>query len=330
MLRRSFITSTKLSISADGTMTLWPNRVKSLHHNAIWHCYDTYLVFDFILRQKMHEEPSPSWAMRGLKKWLSTAPETRDELMKLVHDSRQFLEPDTVDMLEGVLDLPATQIREIMTPRTALVSLSEDDKLFDILPILIESAHSRFPVFSHEEQDTVVGILLAKDLLPILNNKTEHDIDIKTLMRQPVFVPETARSDQVLRMLKHTQTHIAIVVDEYGTTAGIVTLEDLLEEIVGEIEDEHDGDDPLAEYIVPDHEISGAWQVQALTPIEHFNDVLSADFSTEEVETIGGLLLQEIGRVSNLEGQIVTLEDWTFKIIQADTRSIILVRAIKT
>lgn len=282
----------------------------------------------------MREEPSPSWTMRGLKKWLSTAPETRDELMKLVHDSRQFLEPDTVDMLEGVLDLPATQIREIMTPRPALVSLFENDKLFDILPVLIDSAHSRFPVFSNEEPDTVVGILLAKDLLPILNNRTEHDaensIDIKTLMRQPIFVPETARSDQVLRMLKHTQTHIAIVVDEYGTTAGIVTLEDLLEEIVGEIEDEHDGDDPLADYIVPDHEISGAWQVQALTPIEHFNDVLSADFSAEEVETIGGLLLQEIGRVSDLEGQVVTLGDWTFKILQADTRSITLVRALKT
>lgn len=276
----------------------------------------------------MREEPGPSWTMRGLKKWLSTAPETRDELMKLVHDSRKFLEPDTVDMLEGVLDLPATQIREIMTPRPAIVSLSEDDALLDILPVLIESAHSRFPVFSASEQDTVVGILLAKDLLPVLGQSNQL-IDVKSLMRQPVFVPETARSDQVLRMLKHTQTHIAIVVDEYGTTSGIVTLEDLLEEIVGEIEDEHDVDDPLAEYIVPDHEVSGAWLVQALTPIEHFNDVLSAEFSTEEVETIGGLLLQEIGRVSDLEGQVVNLNEWTFKILQADARSIILVRAVK-
>lgn len=273
-------------------------------------------------------EEGPSWSMRGLKKWLSTAPGTRDELMKLVHDSRRFLEPDTVDMLEGVLDLPATQIREIMTPRPAIVSLAEDDALLDILPVLIESAHSRFPVFSATEQDTVVGILLAKDLLPVLG-QTGQLIDIKSLMRQPVFVPETARSDQVLRMLKHTQTHIAIVVDEYGTTSGIVTLEDLLEEIVGEIEDEHDVDDPLAEYIIPDHEISGTWLVQALTPIEHFNDVLSAEFSTEEVETIGGLLLQEIGRVSDLEGQVVNLGDWTFKILQADARSIILVRAVK-
>lgn len=273
-------------------------------------------------------EEGPSWSMRGLKKWLSTAPETRDELMKLVHDSRRFLEPDTVDMLEGVLDLPATQIREIMTPRPAIVSLFEDDALLDILPVLIESAHSRFPVFSISEQDTVIGILLAKDLLPVLG-QTDQLIDVKSLMRQPVFVPETARSDQVLRMLKHTQTHIAIVVDEYGTTSGIVTLEDLLEEIVGEIEDEHDMDDPLAEYIVPDHEQSGAWLVQALTPIEHFNNVLGADFSTEEVETIGGLLLQEIGRVSDLEGQIVNLNEWTFKILQADARSIILVRAMK-
>ena len=276
-----------------------------------------------------HTAPQgPSWTMRGLKKWLSTAPETRDELMKLVHDSRRFLEPDTVDMLEGVLDLPATQIREIMTPRPAIISLCEDDQLLDILPKLIESAHSRFPVFSTSEQDTVIGILLAKDLLPVLGN-AQSPVNITSLMRQPVFVPETARSDQVLRMLKHTQTHIAIVVDEYGTTSGIVTLENLLEEIVGEIADEHDTSDPLAEHIVPDHEISGAWLVQALTPVEHFNDVLNADFSTEEVETIGGLLLQEIGRVSDLEGQVVLLGDWTFKILQADARSIILVRAIK-
>lgn len=276
-----------------------------------------------------HTAPQgPSWTMRGLKKWLSTAPETRDELMKLVHDSRRFLEPDTVDMLEGVLDLPATQIREIMTPRPAIVSLCEEDQLLDILPKMIESAHSRFPVFSTTEQDTVIGILLAKDLLPVLS-QAQNSVNITGLMRQPVFVPETARSDQVLRMLKHTQTHIAIVVDEYGTTSGIVTLEDLLEEIVGEIADEHDTSDPLAEYVVPDNEISGAWLVQALTPVEHFNDVLNADFSTEEVETIGGLLLQEIGRVSDLEGQVVILDDWTFKILQADARSIILVRAIK-
>ncbi|ATZ62188.1 MULTISPECIES: HlyC/CorC family transporter [Gammaproteobacteria] len=278
----------------------------------------------------MHEESGPSWGMRGLRKWLGTAPETRDELLKLVQDSRRFLEPDTVAMLEGVLDLPATKIREVMTPRTAMVSLQEDDQLLDILDVLIESAHSRFPVFSSDQPENVVGILLAKDLLPFLTNRSSG-VDVHALMRQPLFVPESARSDQVLRMLKNTQTHIAVVIDEYGSTAGLVTLEDILEEIVGEIEDEHDNADEEAQFIIPDttHNIANAWIVQALTPIEHFNNVLDAEFSDDEVETMGGLLLQEIGLVSDLQGQVVELEDWQFTIVEADARTIHLIRAVR-
>lgn len=278
----------------------------------------------------MHDESSPSWGMRGLRKWLGTAPETRDELLKLVQDSRRFLEPDTVAMLEGVLDLPATKIREVMTPRTAIISLQEDEQLLDILPVLVESAHSRFPVFSADQTDNVVGILLAKDLLPFLTERNVT-VDIRSLMRQPVFVPESARSDQVLRMLKNTQTHIAIVIDEYGTTSGLVTLEDILEEIVGEIEDEHDIADEEALYIVPDDDPTTAntWIVQALTPIEYFNSILDADFSDDEVETMGGLLLQEIGLVSDLAGQTIELGDWQFTIIEADARTISLIRAVR-
>ena len=278
----------------------------------------------------MVEESSPSWGMRGLRKWLGTAPETRDELLRLVQDSRRFLEPDTVAMLEGVLDLPATKIREVMTPRTAIISLQEDDQLLDILDILIDSAHSRFPVFSADQSDNVVGILLAKDLLPFLTERNIK-VDIRSLMRQPVFVPESARSDQVLRMLKNTQTHIAIVIDEYGSTSGLVTLEDILEEIVGEIEDEHDIPDAEALYIVPDNDPTTAntWIVQALTPIEHFNTILDADFSDDEVETMGGLLLQEIGLVSDLQGQTIELGDWQFTIIEADARTIHLIRAVR-
>ncbi|MQZ56400.1 CBS domain-containing protein [Acinetobacter junii] len=278
----------------------------------------------------MVDESSPSWGMRGLRKWLGTAPETRDELLKLVQDSRRFLEPDTVAMLEGVLDLPATKIREVMTPRTAIISLQEDDQLLDILDILIDSAHSRFPVFSADQSDNVVGILLAKDLLPFLTERNVK-VDIRSLMRQPVFVPESARSDQVLRMLKNTQTHIAIVIDEYGSTSGLVTLEDILEEIVGEIEDEHDIADEEALYIVPDNDPTTAntWIVQALTPIEHFNTILDADFSDDEVETMGGLLLQEIGLVSDLQGQTIELGDWEFTIIEADARTIHLIRAVR-
>ena len=278
----------------------------------------------------MQEESGPSWGMRGLRKWLGTAPETRDELLKLVQDSQRFLEPDTVAMLEGVLDLPATKIREVMTPRTAMISLQEDDELLDILHVLVESAHSRFPVFSSDQPDNVVGILLAKDLLPFLTEQGAK-VDVRALMRQPLFVPESARSDQVLRMLKHTQTHIAIVIDEYGTTSGLVTLEDILEEIVGEIEDEHDNADEEAQYIVqdPTQQTANTWLVQALTPIEHFNTVLDADFSDDEVETMGGLLLQEIGLVSDLQGQTVELENWEFTIVEADARTIHLIRAVR-
>ncbi len=278
----------------------------------------------------MHDESGPSWGMRGLRKWLGTAPETRDELLKLVQDSRRFLEPDTVAMLEGVLDLPATKVREVMTPRTAMVSLQEDDQLLDILHVLIESAHSRFPVFSSNQTDNVVGILLAKDLLPFLSDRSAV-VDIRALMRQPQFVPESARSDQVLRMLKNTQTHIAVVIDEHGSTSGLVTLEDILEEIVGEIEDEHDNVDEEAQFILPDNTQSTAntWLVQALTPIEHFNTVLDSDFSDDEVETVGGLLLQEIGLVSDLKGQIIELGDWEFTIIEADARTIHLIRAVR-
>jgi len=278
----------------------------------------------------MHEESGPSWGMRGLRKWLGTAPETRDELLKLVQDSRRFLEPDTVAMLEGVLDLPATKIREVMTPRTSMISLQEDDQLLVILHVLVESAHSRFPVFSSDQPDNVVGILLAKDLLPFLTEPSSK-VDIRALMRQPLFVPESARSDQVLRMLKNTQTHIAVVIDEYGTTSGLVTLEDILEEIVGEIEDEHDIADEEAQYIVPDQDpkTANTWVVQALTPIEHFNNMLDANFSDDEVETMGGLLLQEIGLVNDLEGQTIELENWQFTILEADSRSIRLIRAVR-
>ena len=185
------------------------------------------------------------------------------------------------------------------------------------------------PVFSSDQPENVVGILLAKDLLPFLTDRSSV-VDVHALMRQPLFVPESARSDQVLRMLKNTQTHIAIVIDEYGSTAGLVTLEDILEEIVGEIEDEHDNVDEEAQFIIPDttHTTANTWIVQALTPIEHFNNVLDAEFPDDEVETMGGLLLQEIGLVSDLQGQVVELEDWEFTIIEADARTIHLIRAV--
>ncbi|MDO4223978.1 MAG: CBS domain-containing protein [Acinetobacter sp.] len=276
----------------------------------------------------MSDETASSWGMRGLRKWLGTAPETRDELLKLVQESRRFLEPDTVAMLEGVLDLPATKVREVMTPRTAMISLQESDALHDVLHVLADSAHSRFPVFSEQHADTVVGILLAKDLLPFIT-RPNQSIDIRALMRQPLFIPESARTDQVLRLLKNNQTHLAIVVDEHGSTAGLVTLEDVLEEIVGEIEDEHDEVHQEDQWITADSQQENTWWVQALTPIEYFNETLHSHFSDEEVETVAGLLLQEIGFVNDLQGQSVSLGQWHFEITEADARTIQLIKAVR-
>ena len=275
----------------------------------------------------MSGESGSAWTVRGLKRWLSATPETRDDLVRLLEDSRRFLEPDTVDMLTGVLGLPKTPVREVMTPRPSVVGLFEDDELMEILPVLIESAHSRFPVFSRDGRDTVVGVLLAKDLLRFIQPGNNVSFDLHTLLRQPVFVPESARSDQLLGMLKHTQTHMAVVVDEYGATAGLITLEDLLEEIVGEIEDEHDEIDPLADCIIPDPDVKEAWLVQALTPIDHFNEELNAELEGEGVDTIGGLLLEKTGLVSELTGETVEIEDWEFTVLAADRRSLTLLRA---
>ena len=272
----------------------------------------------------MVEESSPSWGMRGLRKWLGTAPETRDELLRLVQDSRRFLEPDTVAMLEGVLDLPATKIREVMTPRTAIISLQEDDQLLDILDILIDSAHSRFPVFSADQSDNVVGILLAKDLLPFLTERNVK-VDIRSLMRQPVFVPESARSDQVLRMLKNTQTHIAIVIDEYGSTSGLVTLEDILEEIVGDISDEYDEEEKQYSLLS-----DGSYIFEAKIQLSDFFRVVNVNEDefgslTEEVETLAGLLLEIKGDLPERR-EIIDYKQYRFQVLEADNRRILKVK----
>lgn len=275
----------------------------------------------------MKEEPASSWSMRGLRKWLANAPETRDELLGLVQDSRRFVEPDTVDMLEGVLSLPAIQVREIMTPRPAVVGMYDDDELIEIMPVLIESAHSRFPVFSSTDRESVLGVLIAKDLLQFLYSKNQQ-FDLKACMRPAVFVPEIARADHLLSQLRLSKSHMAIVVDEYGNTAGVVTLEDLLEEIVGEIADEHDDLESELSLIRPDPEHEGQWLVEAQTLIESFNEQFDTAFVGDGVETVGGLLLAELGRVNDLVGQTVDLDGWQFTVLEADARSIRRLRVV--
>lgn len=271
-----------------------------------------------------------SWSMRGLKRWLNTAPETRDELIKLVQDSRQFLEPDTVDMLEGVLDLPATQVREIMTPRPQVQGVHENDSLADIMDMILETSHSRYPVFDSQDDDAVIGILLAKDLIPLLvnlvRNKEEvsNSFRLKSLVRQPLYISETARSDTLLRSLQRTQVHMAVVVDEFGNMVGVVTMEDLLEEIVGDIVDEHDDfeEDSDLNNIIPHPDKPNTWIVQASTLIEDCNEELHTLFDDTDVDTMGGLVMQELGHVGDLEGESVTTQGWKISILDVDGRFI--------
>lgn len=282
-----------------------------------------------------HSSTSPSNWSRGLKRWLSTAPETRDELIRIVHDSRQFLQPDTVDMLEGVLDLPATQIREIMTPRPSVIGLHESDSLDDIMDVFLESAHSRYPVFDSQDDDAVIGILLTKDLLPLLMATIKGNVDhnnntqlcalrIRDLIRQPLYINENARSDTLLRSLQKTQVHMAVVVDDFGNFAGVVTMEDLLEEIVGDIVDEHDDldEDSDINNIVPHPNMANTWVVQASTLIEDCNEELGSAFDDSEVDTMGGLVMQELGSVGDLSGETVVVGGWQLTVLEVDGRFI--------
>lgn len=268
--------------------------------------------------------------MRGLKRWLQAAPETRDELIKLVQDSHQFLEPDTVDMLEGVLDLPATQVREIMTPRPQVIGIHESATLAEVMDIILESSHSRYPVFDSQDDDAVIGILLAKDLIPKLVYMLREDEDklgstrLRDIVRQPLYINETARSDTLLRSLQRTQVHMAIVVDEFGNFGGVVTMEDLLEEIVGDIVDEHDDFDEDSDInnIVQHPNKLNSWLVQASTVIEDCNDELGTNFDDTDVDTMGGLVMQALGNVGDLEGESVVIDDWLITIVDVEGRFI--------
>ena len=241
-------------------------------------------------------------------------------------------------MLEGVLDLPATQVREIMTPRPQVIGLHESTSLAEVMDIILETTHSRYPVFDSQDDDAVIGILLAKDLIPILVHMVRNQEDkidskrLRDLVRQPLYISETARSDTLLRSLQRTQVHMAIVVDEFGNFGGVVTMEDLLEEIVGDIVDEHDDFDEDSDInnIVPDPEKPNTWRVQASTVIEDCNDELGSRFDDTDVDTMGGLVMQALGFVGDLEGESVVIDDWKITITDVEGRFIQNLELTKT
>ena len=258
----------------------------------------------------------------NLGRALLKEPKDREQLTDLLRSAQQrnLLDADALAMIEGVLEVSEMQVRDVMIPRTQMVVVNYDVAPMDFLPVVIESAHSRFPVIG-DNRDEVEGILLAKDLLAYLVSKDEDNFNIRDILRPVVFIPESKRLNVLLKEFRANRNHMAIVVDEYGGIAGLVTIEDVLEQIVGDIEDEHDIEEDA--YIIKHSDTR--YTVKALTPIDEFNEALSSEFSDEEFDTIGGLLSQKFGRVPK-RGEVTTIDNFSFKVLRADSRRIFLLQ----
>ena len=262
-----------------------------------------------------------SWIDR-LSHALLGEPRDREQLVHVLREAqmRGLFDADALSMIEGVLQVADMQVRDIMIPRSQMVVVSRDASPEQLIPVAIESGHSRFPVVG-ESRDEVVGMLLAKDLLRYSSKNEGQHFSIREMLRPAVFVPESKRLNVLLKDFRASRNHIAVVVDEYGGVAGMVTIEDVLEQIVGEIEDEHDIDEET--FIRKFNESNYA--VKALTPIEDFNEYFGTSFSDEEFDTIGGLVTAQLGRLPK-RGETVVLENMSFQIVRADNRRLHLMR----
>jgi magnesium and cobalt transporter len=263
---------------------------------------------------KEHQRPT---LLERLSAFLIREPEDREELLALLHGAfeRKLLDADALSIIEGALQVSEMTVRDIMIPRAQMDVVSIDDEPEKFIPFVMETRHSRFPVVG-ENKDDVVGILLAKELLNYYANP--ESFNLRDTLRPAVFVPESKRLNVLLRDFRANRNHIAIVVDEYGGVSGLVTIEDVLEQIVGDIEDEYDFDE-AEDNIIP--ETGGRYRVKAQTEIADFNETLGARFSHEEFHTIGGLVLQAFGRLPK-RGEATTVGNFRFKVVRADSRRI--------
>ncbi|SFO13258.1 HlyC/CorC family transporter [Nitrosospira briensis] len=262
----------------------------------------------------MDDPPNPGWLER-VRALLLREPGDREQLIALLHSAfeRNLFDSDALSMIEGVIQVSEMQARDIMVPRSqmSVIDISETPDKF--IPQVIETAHSRFPV-TENDKNNVIGILLAKDLLRFYAG--EEEFDVRDMLRPVVFIPESKRLNVLLKDFRSNRNHIAIVVDEYGGVAGLVTIEDVLEQIVGEIEDEHDFDE-AEDNIVQDS--NGHYRVKAVTEIADFNERLGAELSDVEYDTMGGLVLHEFGRLPK-RGESVAVGAFLFTVLRADSR----------
>jgi len=279
-----------------------------------------------------HDESSQSEngsAARSLLERLSHAllgePANRAELIEILRDAagRDLIDREALDMIEGVLQVSDMQVREIMVPRGQMDVVDFSRPPDEFLPVIIESGHSRFPVID-ADKDKVVGILLAKELLRYLqlDKRRRAKFNLRDILRPAVFVPEAKRLNVLLREFKASRNHMAIVVDEYGGVAGLVTIEDVIEQIVGEIRDEYDIE---AEDVTIIDRGDGEYIVKALTTLEDFNSRFGTDFHQGEIDTVGGLVMARLGRVPR-RGERLELAPWIFEVLRADSRRIHLLK----
>jgi magnesium and cobalt transporter len=252
----------------------------------------------------------------SIKLLLNGAPDSHEQIIQLLRNAEKnnVLNKDTLEMIEGAFQVSKNQVKNIMIPRSHMVIVREDATLQDMLPIIIDSAHSRFPVIG-DSRDEVLGILLAKDLLRFFIEGKQAEFSLDDVLRPAVIIPESKRVNTLLSEFKDGRNHMAIVVDEYSSVSGLVTIEDVLEQIVGEITDEHDIED--GRYIF-EHS-KGHFGVKALTPIEDFNEFFSTKYSDNDYETFGGLVLSKFGHLPK-KGEKVEFDNFEVEVLRADKR----------
>ncbi|HVS75339.1 MAG TPA: transporter associated domain-containing protein [Steroidobacteraceae bacterium] len=263
--------------------------------------------------------------LKRLTQTFAAEPQDRQQLLEILREARTrgLVDADALAMLEGVLTVADLQVRDIMVPRAQMVFVRRDDPVSRILPTVVESGHSRFPVMD-QDRDDIVGILLAKDLLRLCNGEEQARFDIREFMRPAVFVPESKRLNVLLKEFRGSRNHMAIVVDEYGGVAGLVTIEDVIEQIVGEIDDEFDVEDDQNIR----KEAERLFLVRGVTRIEEFNEYFGAHLSEEEgFETVAGLLMKQFGRLPR-RGESASIDGFEFRVMRADRRRIDALRVV--
>ena len=268
------------------------------------------------------KSPAHSW-LQKLRNILQLDPKSKEQVMAILDDAsqRHLLDPEAFLMIKGVLQVSEMQVRDIMVPYAQMVVIEDDLTPREFIPKIIESAHSRFPVIK-KDSDEVIGLLLAKDILRFYFHKNAHTFDMHDILYPATYVPESKRLDVLLKEFRLNYNHMAIVTDEYGATAGLVTIEDILEEIVGDIEDEHYVDDDDV-YIREFNEKQ--YIIQGLTPIERFNNYFDCKLSDKDFDTVGGLVAQRFGHLPK-RSETIEIDKFQFNVLHSDKRRIRLLR----